>query len=322
MPGMDLVEMEKNRKAYTFYTFSSAEAVTRLGVDFLVRTGVNLIWIGVESKANIFEKTKGIDIHALIANLQKHGISVLASTILFLEHHTKKNIQEEIDWSVHLNSDLLQFMQLGPIPGTPLFKDYVSQGKLIKDFPWKKRHGQDTIWFHHPHFTLPETSIILKNAFIKKYHTHGPGLINMAYTALNGYLTVKKEMEERDIQGLTWDPLTLGYIKQSHHQTDHYMTLRLETMRKNALYFRPILHSTLKYAPNEQSAQKSRVVIALYDKTFGTPSVKDRILDIAVRIMAFRENRTYKRDSYILHQPPLIRIRYKNRSKKEKTSAT
>ncbi len=130
-----LEEMEKHGKTYTFSTFSSAETIARLGIDFLVRLGVNFLWIGVESKANLFEKTKGIDLHNLIADLQDHGITVLASAILFLEHHDKYTIHEEIDWAIGLESDLLQFMELGPIPGTRLYKEYETDGKLIPGIP-------------------------------------------------------------------------------------------------------------------------------------------------------------------------------------------
>ncbi|MBN2535717.1 MAG: hypothetical protein JXB88_22755 [Spirochaetales bacterium] len=306
-----LVEMEKEQKAYTFNTFSSAEAVTQMGVDFLVRVGVNLIWIGAESKTNIFEKTKGIDLHSLIADLQKHGISVLTSTILFLEHHNKKTIEDDINWAISLESDLHQFMQFGPVPGTPLFTDYFAKGKLINDFPWQHRHGQGTIWFKHPSFTLPETSVYLKNAFIKKYHAHGPGVLNMAHTAIRGYLTVKKEMEDRKTLGLTWDPKTLRYTRQTGYQSDHFMKLRLESIRKNALKFRPLLHTILKYAPNKQSALKSRTIIELFNKTFGPASIKDRIMDIMVKIISFWENRRFQKNGVIMRQPSLIREMYR-----------
>ena len=56
-----------------------------------------------ESKANLFEKTRGIDLNGLIRDIQDHGITVLASAILFLEHHDKKTIHEDIDWAIELN---------------------------------------------------------------------------------------------------------------------------------------------------------------------------------------------------------------------------
>jgi len=310
-----LTEMEKEQKAYSFSAFSSAEAITQMGVDFLVRMGINFIWIGVESKADIFEKTKGIDLHALIEKLQDNGITVLASLILFLEHHDKVNIHEEIDWAVSMKSDLLQFMQLGLSPGTRIYKEYDEQGKLMRDFPWQKRHGQDTIWFKHPNFTLPESSEYLKNAFRKKYETHGPGVLNMAHTAVKGYLAAKKAMETREKQGLAWNPKTMTYSKQAGSKPDEYMKLRLESMRANALKFRPALKTMVKYSPNKESAQKGRMVIELFNNTFGPATLKERIMSSIVSVTAFSEYFRSKTFGDIMRQPPVLRTIYQDRSR-------
>ncbi|MBN2402303.1 MAG: radical SAM protein [Spirochaetes bacterium] len=310
-----LSEMEKEQKAYTFSAFSSAEAVTQMGVDFLVRMGINFLWIGVESKEDIFEKTKGIDLHALIADLQDHGISVLASLILFLEHHDKKNIHEEIDWAISMKSDLVQFMQLGLSPGTRLYKEYDEQGKLMRDFPWQRRHGQDTIWFNHPNFTLPESSEYLINAFKKKYETHGPGILNMAHTAVKGYIAAKKGMEMREAQGLVWNPQALKYTKKSKAEPDQFMKLRLESMRKSAMKFRPALKTMIKYSPNKEAVQKGRMIIELFNKTFGSATIKERVMSLAVSATAILENLRFKKYGVIMRQPPVLRTIYKDRSR-------
>ena len=309
-----LTLMEKHGKPYSFSSFSSAEAITHLGTDFLLRMGINFIWIGVESKANLFEKTKGIDLHKLIANLQDHGITVLASAILFLEHHDKENIHEEIEWAIGLESDLLQFMELGPTPGTKLYKDYEAEGKLVAGIPWPKKHGQDEIWFRHPNFTSPETASYLRDAFIKKYHTHGPSVLSMALTAIRGYLNVKAEIEERERLGLNWDPETLKYVPGKGPSTDTFMRLRLDSMRRNAIRFRPVLSSTLKYSPNAEAAEKCRKVMALYNETFGPMTLMDRLKSIAVRLFAIRENRRLLREGTVLRQPPTNRVAYPDRS--------
>jgi radical SAM superfamily enzyme YgiQ (UPF0313 family) len=309
-----LALMENRGKAYTFSTFSSAEAITKLGTDFLLRLGVNFIWIGVESKANLFEKTKGIDLNKLIADLQGHGISVLASAILFLEHHDKETIHEDIDWAIGLESDLLQFMELGPNPGTRLFQDYEAEGKIVAGIPWPKKHGQDEIWFRHPHFTGPETASYLRDAFIKKFHLHGPSVLNMAMTAIKGYLKVRAEIEEREKLGLTWDPESMKYVAGRGPSQDAFMRLRLDSMRRNALRFRPALSSTLKYAPNANAAAKCRKVMALYNETFGPMKLSERIKSITVRLLAIRENRRMKREGTVMRQPPTNRIAYPDRS--------
>ncbi len=302
-----LAEMEKENKAYTFSAFSSAEAITGMGVDFLVRMGINFVWIGVESSAGLFEKTKGIDLHALIEKLQNSGITVLASLILFLDHHTKENIHNDINWAIGLNSDLLQFMQLGLMPGTQIYREHHARGSLINDYPWKRRHGQDTIWFKHPHFTLPETSEYLTDAFSKKYQSHGPGILSMAKTAVMAFITAKKDIEDRESRGLAWDPDLLRYTKQTGKGPDIYMKLRLEAMRKNALKYRPALKTMMKYAPNDKAVRKARMVIELYKKAFGAASLKERILSQVVKVTAFRENMLIKKYGSIMRQPPFIR---------------
>ena len=309
-----LGEMEKNGKAYSFSIFSSAEAIQELGTDFLVRIGVNFIWIGVESKAGLFEKTQGIDLHEMISDLQAHGISILASSILFLEHHDKETIHEDIEWALSLESDLSQFMGLGPMPGTRLYREYEAEGKLLDEIPWQKKHGQDEIWFRHPEFTLPETARYIKDAFVKKYEDHGPAVLNMAQTAMRGYLRVKSEIEEREQKGLGWDPQSLKYVPVAVPARDDFMRLRLECMRRTALQFRPILGVMLKYAPNAKAALKCRKVMTLYNEVFGTMTLTERMKSVAVRLLAIRERRRMRREGgVIMRQPPTDRVSYPDR---------
>jgi radical SAM superfamily enzyme YgiQ (UPF0313 family) len=309
-----LEQMEAQGKAYTFSTFSSAETLVKLGTDFLLRLGVNFLWIGVESKANLFEKTRGIDLHGLIADLQDHGTTVLASSILFLEHHDKETIHDDIDWAIGLESDLLQFMELGPSPGTRLYQEYEAAGKIVAGIPWPRQHGQDEIWFHHPSFTLPETASHLRSAFIKKYHTHGPGVLNMALTAIKGYIRVKSEVAERERLGLIWDRTTLKYVDGGRPTSDKFMQLRLDSMRRNALRFRPALSSTLRYAPNAGAAEKCHQVMALYRQTFGPMTFLEKMKSMAVRLLAARECRRMRKEGTIMRQPPTNRVTYPDRS--------
>ena len=306
--------MEENGKAYSFAVFSSAEAISKLGTDFLVRLGVNFLWIGVESKANLFEKTRGIDLNGLIRDIQDHGITVLASAILFLEHHDKKTIHEDIDWAIGLESDLVQFMGLGPSAGTQLYQDYEAEGKIIHDIPYQRKHGQDEIWFRHPHFTLPETANYLRDAFIKKYHTHGPGVLNMAKTAVNGYLKVKDEIEKRSRLGMKWDPETLKYIPGLNASPDVYMEQRLASMKRYALKYRPMLKTTLKYAPNAKAASKCRELMELYRRAFGPMTLAEHVRSIVVSVLAIKEQRRLNKEGVIMRQPPTHRTTYPDRS--------
>jgi len=179
--------MEEHGKLYRFSIFSSAETIAQVGVDFLNRLGVCLIWIGAESKYEMYEKNRGIALKPMIRELRDNGISVLASGILFLEQHDKETIWDDIKYVVDLESDLVQFMQLGPAPGTALYQDYDEKGILTKDVPFEEQHGQHHIWFEHPHFSPEESARYLREAFRYDYDTQGSSLLRMLDTIIRGY---------------------------------------------------------------------------------------------------------------------------------------
>lgn len=187
-----LALMEKNQRRFNFSIFSSAETLTAIGdLDILVRLGVTFIWLGVESKKEIYTKNKNIDFHDLILELRRRGISVLASSILFLEEHDKNTIWEDVDFATSLNPDYLQFMQLGPMPGTKLYKDYEDAGRLVKDLPYESKHGQGRIWFHHDHFSRDESKDFLRLAFEIDYNRNGASMLRAIKTAFKGYIYCK-----------------------------------------------------------------------------------------------------------------------------------
>ena len=125
----------------------------------------HFIWIGVESKKEIYTKIKILIFMFLFKELRKRGISVLASSILFIEGHDKNTIWEDVDFATSLNPDYVQFSPLGPIPGTKLYNDYEKQGKVIKSIPYESQHGLGKIWFHHDHFSRDESEAFIASCF-------------------------------------------------------------------------------------------------------------------------------------------------------------
>ena len=114
-----LSEMERHQRFFRFHIFSSAEAITAFGIDNLVRLGVDLMWIGFESRSrqSLFVKNQGIDARALVQDLRNRGIAVLASGILCMEHHTPDNMQEDIDFLVGLEADFVTVHALDSAAG-------------------------------------------------------------------------------------------------------------------------------------------------------------------------------------------------------------
>lgn len=308
-----LVEMEKNDRPYVFDLFSSAETVKLLGVDFLVRLGVHLLWVGVESKdSKAYSKNDGIDMAALIKELQEKGIVVQASMILFQDHHDKENIHEDIDWVIGLDSNLAQFMNYTPYPTTSLYEKYKGEGRL-KDVHYRHQHGQGQLVFEHPHFPDPNEHVdILREAFRRKYLADGPGILNMAITAINGYEKAQKDYLARKAEGLAWNPETLRYEKSDKGGRDRFMKRRIRVMHKIAKNIRTVLWATWVYAPNSKARRKSAETMKRFREVFGKPSFLDMLKASVLVATGFvesirtRVHKLFGRESVVLQPPSRI----------------
>lgn len=256
--------MERHGKPYIFSIFSSAETIRKVGIEFLQRLGVEFLWMGVESKRELYEKNKGVDFKALVAQLRGQGINVLASGILFQEHHDQRTIHEDIDFMVGLEADLVQFMQLGPVAGTQLYSDYQKQGKMVPEVPYEERHGQGRIWFSHPNFTAEESEVFLRDAFRKDYEVNGPSLLRMADTALRG-------------------------VRATAGASDPFLRLRHQARRSQALRYYPLLGTLVRFAPTPQARAYARRVRDEFSRWFGRPSPLVRVQSLAASLLMIKE---------------------------------
>ncbi len=314
--GVELLElMEKNNKPYCFVLFCSANIVKQLGVDFFVRMGISRVWVGVESKTNTHDKVKGIDLKELFEELQSHGIAVLASTILFQDHHDRVTIIDEINWVNSLESDLVQFMNYTPWPTTGLYEKLGSEGRL-KQVPYRNQHGAGELGFDHPHFkNARDHEKYLFNAFKSKYKSGGPAIIKMARTAVRGFIKAVSDTEIRERSGLKWNNATLCYEGTGSPLKDEFMKSRIAMMRSEALRYRPVMFSAMVFSPNSAARKLSRETISLYNDTFGRPGTRDRIKSAVVFVAACVEffriqfSKLMGREG-IIRQPSLHRVEY------------
>lgn len=186
-----LALMEYHRRPFRFGLFSSAEAIESFGVDNMVRLGVDFVWLGAESKRETYAKNLGRDLPGLVRRLRERGILVLASGILFLDHHTPENIQEDIDFMIGLEADLTQFMMLTAMPVTALYQDLKARGQLDFDQPYEEWHGQHNLNWRHPRFGTGEARRVLADAFRQEYDRNSASILRLAQTALRGLATLE-----------------------------------------------------------------------------------------------------------------------------------
>ncbi|MBF0546937.1 MAG: radical SAM protein [Candidatus Riflebacteria bacterium] len=282
----ELIElMEKSGRFFCFDMFSSLRALSRFSATDLVRLGTNFIWVGIETKAPIFKKNEGVDAKQLFAEVRRHGISILASSILFFDHHNRQNLPEDIDYTISLEPDFTQFTALCPAPGTILFHQLTKQGRILNEIPMLEWHGQNRIWFRHPVFSPDESKQITLSAFQKDYQTLGPSLFRYSRTKLEGYKTLKA-------------------------LNDPSLATRMKQCRFYAEEMRPMLYAFEKFAPNPSIAAKARALREDYRKEFGPMKFSDVLATIAVQGFARIEEGRVRR-GLPARQPPTFIDRYR-----------
>jgi len=195
--AMQLLErMQAAGKSWELYVFSSVNAIRKYTMEELVSLGVSWIWMGLESPHSAYAKLENADTIRLTHELHRHGIKLLGSTIVGLEHHTPQNIGEEIEHAVAHGTDFHQFMLYTPVPGTPLYSEMSQQGRLL-DVNLADIHGQDKFNFQHAAISREESKKFLDWAFWRDFELNGPSLFRICRTTLEGWKRYKDHPDQR-----------------------------------------------------------------------------------------------------------------------------
>ena len=244
--ALELLELMKaHGKSWALYVFSSANALAKYEMRELVELGVNWVWLGLESSSSHYGKLRGTDIRALTSELQDHGIHVLGSTIIGLEHHTPENIEDEIADAVAHDVDCHQFMLYTPVPGTPLHRDMAEQGRLLEDVDLADTHGQYKLSFRHAALSRDASQGLLDGAFRRDYERNGPSLYRIARTMLQGWRRYRNDPDPRvrARAARTAGQLRTGYVaslwamerylrRANRQVSERIRSLRLEVRRE------------------------------------------------------------------------------------------
>jgi hypothetical protein len=207
--AMDLLShMKRENKSWQLYVFSSANAIRKYTMEELVALGISWVWMGLESPNSSYTKLKGTDTIELTRELREHGVKLLGSTIVGLEHHTPANIRDEISHAIKHDTDFHQFMLYTPVPGTPLYSEMRDQNRLV-DVDLADIHGQWKFNFEHAAISRDESKQMLDEAFERDFQENGPSLYRICRTTFQGWRRYKNHPDlrirtrfEREIQSL------------------------------------------------------------------------------------------------------------------------
>ena len=203
--AMDLLDrMKAAGKAWALYIFSSANAIRLYSMRELVELGISWIWMGLESPRSGYAKLNGQDTVALSHELHEHGIKLLGSTIVGLEHHTPENLPDEIEHAVSHETDFHQFMLYTPLPGTPLYQEMEKERRLL-DVDLADAHGQHKFNFEHPAISRDDSQKFLDWAFWRDFQRNGPSLFRICRTTLQGWKRYRNDPDPRIRQRFEWE---------------------------------------------------------------------------------------------------------------------
>ena len=191
-----LKRMREEAKSWELYVFSSANAVRKYSMEEIVGLGVSWVWMGLESAKSTYAKLKGIDTLELVRQLRRHGVRLLGSTIVGLEHHTPENIHEELEYAISHDTDFHQFMLYTPVPGTPLYQDMEAETRLL-DTDLADIHGQFKFNFKHAAISSEQSKTFLDWAFRRDFERNGPSLYRICRTTLEGWKRYRNHPEKR-----------------------------------------------------------------------------------------------------------------------------
>ncbi|HTP88402.1 MAG TPA: B12-binding domain-containing radical SAM protein [Bryobacteraceae bacterium] len=234
--------MQGGKKSWDLYVFSSANAIRKYSMEELVQLGVSWLWMGLESPQSQYSKLNGTDTIELTRELREHGIKLLGSTIIGLEHHTPGNINEEIDYAISHDTDFHQFMLYTPVPGTPLYQQVKDEGRLI-DVDLADIHGQDHFNFQHAAISREASKRYLDLAFWRDFERNGPSLFRICRTTFEGWKRYRnypdlrvRERFARELAGLRHAYTgILWAMERRLRDTNEAVSRRVRELRKDIL---------------------------------------------------------------------------------------
>jgi radical SAM superfamily enzyme YgiQ (UPF0313 family) len=232
--------MKQANKAWAFYVFSSANAIKRYTMEELVQLGISWVWMGLESPLSTYSKLKGTDTVKLSQELRGHGIKLLGSTIVGLEHHTPENIRPEIEDAIAHETDFHQFMLYTPVPGTPLYQEMSGEGRMLNDVDLADIHGQYKFNFEHAAISRDDSKKFLDWAFLRDFELNGPSLYRIWRTTFNGWLRYKDHPDGRVRDRFEWEArqlksastACLWAMERRFRETNEAVGEKIRTLRR------------------------------------------------------------------------------------------
>ena len=242
----------KSGKLYEIFYFASADKISKFGPERLAEFGTNIVWIGRESALIPEKKNAGVDLKELIDDLHRHGIKVVVSSMLLMEHHTPDNLWQDFEGHIELAPDFSMISLCSPMPGTPYYERMKEEGRLLWQMPYEEWHGIKRQWIDNPNFSGTEGERIRDEAWQREFHELGPAAMRLIRTEMTGAL----HMRDSDSAQLR---------------------RRAEQLKKRMPMYRAMLWAMQRLAPTPEMSDMIGEVLSEVEKNFGPVSLFEKL---------------------------------------------
>jgi radical SAM superfamily enzyme YgiQ (UPF0313 family) len=163
------------------WAYARVDTVKEGMLEKLKRAGVNWLAFGIEAAndrvLNDVDKRYEIDqVYDTIARVKAADINIIGNYIFGLPEDDHESMQQTLDLALELNTEFANFYSAMAYPGSPLYKQAVTNGWPLPD-TWSgySQHAVDTLPLPTKHLPASEVLKFRDYAFVK-YFTHPPYL--------------------------------------------------------------------------------------------------------------------------------------------------
>ena len=185
-----------------WFTFGSVSAVCKYSPEELLLSGLDTLWVGVESLFTRLKKAKrsgnGVwgeadvkhvtDATRVFQLLHEAGIKTIGSWIAGMEVQNTTNVARDIAYFVSLEPTFQQVSILTVEPEMPWAKRFKTTPAEGSRYPWENYHLYGKT-FEPKNFTYAQLLGVVESVYRQLYDEHGPSVMRVLRTNVNGYRT-------------------------------------------------------------------------------------------------------------------------------------
>lgn len=187
---------ELHKRSLLLTIFASIKSIMQFSIEELIECGIGTIFIGVESLDEEVLLKEGLtkrlgEIESVFRQLHTHGINTLGSLIIGWDSQTAAIARADSERFISMNPTFYQVVPLHVVPGTKLWEDMKSDGRISADYK-VELDGITNFNFEAKSFSHSDARKLVFDTYAGLVNEGGPWPFRLFENLLTGYLNLKE----------------------------------------------------------------------------------------------------------------------------------